>query len=413
MKVPDKRSENKILVSNPGKQYTHQLVIALEKSQVDYRFFTSFWYRPGKFPFNLISFLPAKIRERAEKELKKRYDENVDGKFISQLSFFEIIRETTDKLFGQKFSEKMQFYRDRLHDKWVSARIDNSYKVIIGYEESCLQSFRKARAKGITTVLDLSQVHYKTIDIIAQKYTAFNHLYKNKELRNRINKIKQEELSLADYVICLSGFAKETLVQQGFNPENIFIAHLGFDPAKFQPKQNYQASGKLRVVFVGTLTRRKGIDLILEVHQQLADMMELTLIGPMADAIDLLDSYKGEYTWHPHVDQGKLNILLNQADLFVFPSYLDSWAMVVIEAMACGLPVIVSENTGAREAVLNNSGFVIPAGDADMLKEKISYFYENRSALQIMGQAARKESLAYTWDNYYKRIDHILLEIKC
>jgi glycosyltransferase involved in cell wall biosynthesis len=412
MRADDKKSGNKILVSNPGKQYVHQLLFALERNNFNYRFFTSFWYKPGKFPFNFISFLPKKAAEKLKREFRKRYYEKLNDKFISQLPYWEIIREISDKLFGQKYAETMQFYRDRLHDRWVAWRLNNSYSTMIGYEESCVQSFRKAKEKGIITVLDLSQVHYRTIDSISQKYPVFNQMYSNKKLRDKINKIKQEELELADYVICLSDFAKGTLVDQGFNAQKIFTAYLGFDPYKFQPKKNYSLTGKLKIVFAGTLTRRKGLDLLLEASLQLSEKVDLTLIGPMADAGDLLNSYQGKYEWQPYVDQEELNILLNQSDLFVFPSYLDSWAMVVIEAMACGLPVIVSENTGAKEAVVNNSGFIIPAGNTDILKEKINYFYTNRSELKTMGENARTASLAYTWENYYETMNNIILKIQ-
>lgn len=408
MKNSASTSEKKILVSNPGKQYVHQLLLALKKNKLRFQFFTSFWYKPGKFPFTFVSLFPLKIRQKIEAQFRKRYFDKLDSASIVQFPYFEILREMSDKLFGQKYAEKMQYYRDRLHDRWVSSRIDHSFDVVIGYEEASLRSFRRAKRLGITTVLDLAQVHYREIESIAERFPVFRDLYRDKALREKIDRIKDEELALADVILCLSGYARKTLTDHGISPSKIRVVNLGFDPQKFLPKDNYVASGKLKIIFAGTVTRRKGIDTILKVHRELAEHIDLTLVGPMADAQDLLDAHGLPFTWHPFVEQQRLNELYRESDLFVFPSYLDSWAMVVVEAMACGIPVIVSENTGAKEAVSNDSGFIIAPGDAVMLKEKIGYFIKNRSAVETMGRNARKEALNYTWDRYYKSIGDVI-----
>lgn len=150
---------------------------------------------------------------------------------------------------------------------------------------------------------------------------------------------------------------------------------------------------------------------MLKACQLLQDKVDLTLVGPMADAKDLLDNYKGNYHWIPYADHSSLNSILKEVDLFVFPSYLDSWAMVVVEAMACGLPVIVSEHTGSKESVDEGSGYVIAAGDEQALKEKMEYFYNDRSALPRMGENARKSAEKYLWENYYNRIHEVIKEI--
>jgi glycosyltransferase involved in cell wall biosynthesis len=185
------------------------------------------------------------------------------------------------------------------------------------------------------------------------------------------------------------------------------VANLGFDPLSFSSKASYSKSGKLKVIFAGTLTGRKGIDLLLKASKELEEIMELTLVGPMADSEEILNQYKGYYTWHPFADHTTLNKLFSQSDLFAFPSYLDSWAMVVTEAMACGLPVIISENTGAKESV-KDGGFIIPVGDLEALKNKILDFYDDRNSLEVLGKKAREASLKYTWNAYYDKVKSIM-----
>ena len=86
------------------------------------------------------------------------------------------------------------------------------------------------------------------------------------------------------------------------------------------------------------------------------------------------------------------------------PSYLDSWGRVVLEAMACGTPVIVTENTGVKDAVGANGGRVIPVGDLSQLKEGIFHFYHHRSEVESMGKQARKNAEKYTWEGYRNQV---------
>lgn len=408
--IKSKSKSLNIVVSNPGKQYTHQLLYALEKQNINYLFFTSFWYKPGKFPFNIIGILPEKIQTSLVTNLRKRFFESIPSDKVVSLPYFEILRELSDKIFGQRFSERMQFRRDRLHDYLVAKKLNKSFSLVIGYEEACLHTFRKAKQLGITTILDLAQIHYKDIENISLHHPQFGVLFNNKALRNRINKIKEEELQLSDYILCLSDFAKTSLVNNGIRPEKIFVVNPGFSPEKFKYKSNYKINNKLKLIFSGTITRRKGVDLLIRLASELSEQIELTLVGPMADADDLVIQTKG-ITHHPYVEQEKLNQLLIESDLHVFPSYLDSWAMVVIEAMATGLPVIVSENTGSKQAVSSETGFVVPAGDYENLKEKILYFYHNRNQVEVMGKEAAKQALNYTWDKYHIKINDVLAVI--
>lgn len=401
-----------IVVSNPGKQYTHQLLNALQKYKFNYKFITSVWYKPSRFPFSLIKFFPVLLKNKLHKEFLKRYDENVISDNVIQFSYFELIRELSDKVFGQKFSEQMQYVRDRLHDRYVANRLKGfNASIVIGYEESCLRTFREAKKQGITTVLDLAQIHYQEITVISNQFPMFKKLYKNSSLRKKINAVKDEELKLADYIICLSEWAKDSLIKHGIPEHKVYVANLGFDPLKFEAKINYEVGDKIKLLFVGTITNRKGLDLLLKVAQDLHSIADLTLVGPLADAEDLLNTQNINVTWHPYASHDQLSKLYREADLFVFPSYLDSWAMVVIEAMASGLPVIVSSNTGAKEAINSNCGFISPAGDNKIIMEKIMSLHNNKSLIREMGIEARKQSLLYTWNSYYAKIDNIINDI--
>jgi glycosyltransferase involved in cell wall biosynthesis len=403
----------KIMVSHSGRQYVHQLLFALSKYGFEFCFYTSFCYKREKFPFTLFRLLPAKLRQITERELRKRMFHGIDDHRINQFPYFELVREVLDKVLPARYSEYLLYFRDRMHDLWVSRKIKNDqYGLVIGYEECCYKTFKEAKKKGLTTVLDLAQIHYREISKISSAHPVFGKIYVNKKLRERINSIKQKELSLSDYIICLSTFARDSLINNGLPAEKIFIANLGFDPSKFIPKKEYSVSEKLKLVYAGTLTKRKGLDLLIDAMDELSSIAELILIGPMGDAGTLITLNTHKFTWFPYLEQEEMNKIFNSSDVFVFPSYLDSWAMVVIEAMACGLPVIISNQTGSKDAVTTENGFIVPAGNKIAFINKVKYFYENRQELSAMGKKSRNIAEKYDWDQYYTEIKNIISKIQ-
>jgi glycosyltransferase involved in cell wall biosynthesis len=81
--------------------------------------------------------------------------------------------------------------------------------------------------------------------------------------------------------------------------------------------------------------------------------------------------------------------------------------MVQAQAMACGLPLICTTNTGGEDFISEDGkeGFVVPIRDVEALKEKILYLYENQDIAKEMGQNAKQTiSTGYTWDDYGNKI---------
>ena len=100
------------------------------------------------------------------------------------------------------------------------------------------------------------------------------------------------------------------------------------------------------------------------------------------------------------MNQQELANALRSADVFVFPSFLDSWAAVVLEAMASGLPVIVTNNTGAAQLVNVKNGVVIPAGNKEALLNAMTNFLQFPQLNQVMGRSAAIIAKEHTWKKY-------------
>jgi glycosyltransferase involved in cell wall biosynthesis len=104
--------------------------------------------------------------------------------------------------------------------------------------------------------------------------------------------------------------------------------------------------------------------------------------------------------------QSSLNWYYSQADVFSLLSLEEGLAMVQAQAMACGLPIICTTNTGGEDLIQEGrSGFVIPIRDINALKDKILFFFENRLACKEMGIAAKQRVQdTFSWNNYGENI---------
>ena len=274
-------------------------------------------------------------------------------------------------------------------------------QILIGSEKSCKNSFLSVKKyKGIC-ILDLAQIHVYDLKIIRHEYSFLKNEWGNDFLFEKIQKIKLMEYDLADIILVISLKMKLSLLKSGISPSKILSIYLGFDPQIFYRKIQYPVpvNHSLKLIFVGNLSEAKGITFLLKLMERLTDFpISLTLIGSNAR------SFRSK-TNHPNIffggikDQYSVANYLRKADVFVFPSYLDSWGMAVVEAMACGLPVIVSEEVGASECIDDKVGFILPLIEDQWVNAMLSLLY-NPTLTKKMGIQAAINVSSFTWENY-------------
>lgn len=394
---------NIILISNPARQHTPHIFYSIDVNKYSVLWYTSFWYNPHNSFWQLIfAFFPS-----IKAQFHKRYSSLAEGygikfNFIGMLLFF----------FARFFlsAERRNFLEDRWQDLWVSSKIKKlKPSVFIGSEKSSINSFLIANKYGSILVLDLAGNHVNEIESLRDDYPFYYQTTGTHSLFKKIKKIKISEYEIADKILVLSRFIKDNMIKNGVSSSKIHIVNIGFDPKQFLPKNSYSSAfSPLRIIYCGIITKRKGIHLMAQVAKNLQNRaIEWVFIGTKDDAYDCIHNLQN-CIHIPYLEHEQLVLQLHASDLFVFPSYSDSWGMAVVEAMACGLPVIVSENTGAKDAVTNDCGFVIPIDDADALADKVLYFYNNSKEIERMGRNASKEAQKYTWDNYHKQVGEFI-----
>jgi alpha-maltose-1-phosphate synthase len=170
------------------------------------------------------------------------------------------------------------------------------------------------------------------------------------------------------------------------------------------------------VVFVGGLSVRKGIRYLLDAFQQLqCKNKRLTLVGtvlPEMEATINALRHNPRIQVRGHVPQEKLKEILSASHALVLPSVEDGLGLVQVQALACGCPVIATQNTGAQDVFTDGKeGFIVPIRDAAAIAERLQRLADDPELSTTMSQAAvqRVKSIS-GWDRYGDRMFQIFSE---
>jgi alpha-maltose-1-phosphate synthase len=152
---------------------------------------------------------------------------------------------------------------------------------------------------------------------------------------------------------------------------------------------------------------------VLEAWRRLAlPRAELLLVGEAdEEGRRLLERYKGQYRFAGPQPKHEVHHFFQQSDVFVFPSLAEGSALVTYEALAAGLPVVTTPNSGSvvRDGI---EGLVVSPGDVDGLCERIRFLYEHPDVRRKMGTHGRDLiQRCYTWRHYRQRLGHVYAAI--
>ncbi|MDX2133695.1 MAG: glycosyltransferase family 4 protein [Saprospiraceae bacterium] len=384
----------KIIVSHPDRQHVDQLLCCLRETGRLECFYTLF--AETNLLRKLTCWWPA-----GKSQLAKRRFYGVSPDRIRQYPILKALQ------YLLRLDPYFQVYP--IFDRMVAYGLQNrEFDLLISYENANLYSQQVARKQGKITVLDLAAVHHCHQYDLFEQYEEYRRLFPSFAYFDNMNRRKATALAYTDYVFCLSQYACQTLIEAGFPSDRIFIHPLGINHDIFYPKKQYRTpDGTLRLVFVGRMSRLKGLQLLFDALASFdPGQVSCTLIGPADDFSP--DQFPPHVQYIPYLAHLALADALRDADVMVNPSYTDSWAQTVLEAMATGTPVIVTENTGAAEATHGGGGFVIPVNNAAALREKLHYFLNHPEALAVMGKQAHLNAKPYTKERYCQSVNRSL-----
>jgi glycosyltransferase involved in cell wall biosynthesis len=201
-----------------------------------------------------------------------------------------------------------------------------------------------------------------------------------------------------------SSFTKKTLIENGTSSDQISVIPYGVDTNRFTPdsRRRSPSGAKLQLLFVGRINQRKGIKYLLEA-MRLLDSREvhLTVCGRVVDGLELFRSFGGQVDVRPSVSAAELVAAYQAADMFVFPSVAEGFGQVLLEALACGLPVLSTTSTAAPDLIEDGvQGFIVPPRRPDLIADRIEWALAHRGEVAAMGERARQQAERFTWHRF-------------
>ena len=270
-------------------------------------------------------------------------------------------------------------------------------------------SIERAKSIGAISVLERGSAHPNyTAEILEEEFDLMGVAgFSSRERSNDMSEYDQ-----ADYVAVPSIFAARTFVERGYQPDKIIKVPYGVDLQEF-PNLT-QSETVFRVLHVGAISFQKGVHRLIKAFAELKlPNSELCLVGAVSpEMLAVLKKYEGKFKYLGVLPQSVLYKVYNQSNVFCLNSIQDGFGMVILQAMACGLPLVCSENTGGADVIDDSDcGFVVSVRDEAALKEKILQLYKDREMRQVMGENSfQKVSSRFTWEHYGEKVAKEFLE---
>lgn len=415
----------KVLVVHPAQQHSYRLAAALRKKGWLDKYITTVYYKKFSLTYFASFFLDPGFRKKAQaRKCDALADEDVI-QFCEAEGLLKLLAMNTPKL--RPYYKRIKYHTaDRFAKKAARYAIRHKADAVVSYDDysSLLFQLLEQRAPQIIRIMDVSAANilymrevYERDMVLQPAFAA--QLRKEREIVWDPDNISRTEQEIRHTQIFLapSQFVVKTLKYSGVTDEQIKICPYGVDTEIFAQKQyrlpEEMQRSPIRFIYVGGVKELKGIGYLLEAFSEIPESQAaLTVVGQYNADSDALKPYLDRVNFTGPLLHAEVADHLQNADVFIFPSLGEGLSLAALEAAACGLPLIISENSGVNDLVTDGQeGFVVPIQSKEALVRKIKWFIEDPGRIEPMGRAARKMALQYTWDAYYQRIDVIFDEI--
>jgi len=383
------------VVAHSGARDEYQLPISLNEAGLLYRFVTD-WY--SSFDNKYISKILHKAPVRILPLLKERFRQELPSDLVVDLK----IQRMIGHIVGEEFTE-MRLNR-LIGERAAQLANSNESNLLVTsyYGWSAFPNVSKYSKKVLFQIhphpMFLRDHYSKHLDTIS----AYGSLQHEAEMKasDSFLRIWGNESNEADVVIAASTFTRMSLLYAGVTPEKIHVVPYGVDESIFRNDIS-SPTGKVKILFVGQATQRKGFNHLLKAWSKIANTdAELHIVTSAPSSIcnvDLGDSI----VLHDRLNIRNLVMLMNESDLLVLPSIAEGYGHVLLQSLSCGTPVLCSDATAGPDLLIDwDQGFIFPNGDIEALKERLEYWLSKKHQLRKIRSDAKQIAAAQTWKKF-------------
>lgn len=385
----------KAVVTHAGRRDSYQLALALDEGHLLESLITDFYWNPAVYSA-LKTVLP-------HRGVPERICPGLDSRRV-HLAPKAVLADVAMKLIRGK---DWHGYKDAALGGAARRQAIQTNSALFSYSYYAHSAFRRADAELEYRFLFQLHPHPQSVRAILAEEMERTPIARASLLMEAEMSLPQkafarmaEEAQLANGWVAASRYTAQTLAANGVPEGKIHVVPYGVSLTQFPPRSRPPAKDEpFTVIYVGSLIQRKGLSYLLDAVRALKQNgteVRLVLRGRGGVDRELLKHYSDiSFDLKLGVPLPELVRDLHRSDVFVLPSLTEGFAQVILEAMACGLPVITTANTCAPDVMTDGvHGFILPIRDSGAITEKLVWGIENRDALAEMGlQAARQASL--------------------
>jgi alpha-maltose-1-phosphate synthase len=403
-----------VLLSHPtGNPNVRQALLALYEREMLAEFWTAFRW-DSRWALNAV--LPGGLRaELGRRSYPQVPQSMVHARPLRELGRLLALRAGMGHLTqrNESFLSVASVYCAM--DKAIAKRLGRGrINAVYAYEDGALESFRTARQMGIRTIYELPIAYWKAMHELLEEEAELcpgwaNTMPSGRDSTEKTAR-KDAELELSDLTIVPSQYVKDSLPRQLRESGRIRVCPYGAPPATEACRS--ERHSKLRVLYVGGLTQRKGLAYLLRALRKVDSLVEVTLIGKRVANCEELDAALVKYRYIPSMPHSQVLAEMERHDVLGFPTLSEGMALVVLEAMSRGMCVVTTPNSGAVGIVRDGiDGFIVPIRSAEGLAAKLELLAGDRDLLQAMRESAHRRAQEYNWERYREALGSAVEEV--
>tara|TARA_B100000035_G_scaffold141899_1_gene120728 strand:- start:3292 stop:4542 length:1251 start_codon:yes stop_codon:yes gene_type:complete len=283
-------------------------------------------------------------------------------------------------------------------------------QILHAYEDGCFYSFVQAKELGIQCSYELPIAHWGTVRRLlaeeAERYPEWEPtLESTREPEEKLFR-KEEELRLADRITCPSQFVLDSIPLKIRQKTACQISQFGsprYEPLNFERSTQ---NNTLKVLFVGSMSQRKGLADLFEAMKLLSgEPVSLSILGQPSMPMEFYRKQLAEFAYFPPCPNLKVREIMKEHDALVLPSIVEGRALVQQEALSCGLPIIVTPNAGGEDLVDEGiTGHLIPIRSPEKIATAIRTLIAKGRKIDEIRQLCQTKAKQYSWASYAQRI---------
>ncbi len=407
----------KILFSHPtGNQNVRAALAGLQQQDILGHFSTTFalFVEGGTASSKLLSEIYRRSYNKTLKDITSVRPFKEVGRLLSlKLKLRKLIVhekgvfsiDAVIKDLDKSVSRKLRYYQQR------------GITSIYAYEDGAIETFLSAKKKGIDCFYDLPIGYWRAARRLLEieKETWPEWVSTMSGFSDSEGKLleKDKEIELADKIFVASSFTALTLAEYPGILPPVKVIPYGF-PSVFTDKRfEINHNKKIKILFVGGLSQRKGLANLFAAIDTLKDYVELTIVGQgNTSSCTALKKELNKHKWITSLPHEEILKLMQVHDVFIFPSLFEGFGLVITEAMSQGLPVITTDRTVGPDFIRNDeNGWIIKASSTEAIIEAIENILTNKRKLTHISKSAMETARLRPWVKYGEDLANALIEI--